>query len=69
MARSVENLDLTEVYGVLDRWRSIAAMTRQDPDAHRRMLSRVDRISSGEERGTVTADDQRVLIARRLGMQ
>ena len=69
MSRSAERLDLTEVYRVLERWRSIAAITRADPGAHRQMLRRVDRIYAGEQRGTVTADDQRAMIARRLGQQ
>jgi hypothetical protein len=67
MSRSAESLDLTEVFAVLDRWRAIAAMTRDDPGAHRRMLRRVDRILAGEHRGTVTADQQRAMIAERLG--
>lgn len=67
MSRSVDSLDLTEVYRVLGRWRSIAAMTRHDPDAHRRMLRRAEGILADDQRGTVTADDQRAMIARRLG--
>jgi hypothetical protein len=67
MSRSAESLDLTEVYGVLERWRGIAALTRADPDAHRRMLARARRVLSGQERGTVSADQMRETIARRLG--
>lgn len=69
MARAAEDLDLTDVYRVLDRWRTVAAMTRQDPAAHHRMLDRADRVLAGTARGTVTADDQRAMIARRLGQQ
>ena len=69
MSRSAENLDLTEVYEVLQRWREIATMTQDDPAAHRRMLRRADRILSGEQRGTITADQQRAMIAERLGRQ
>lgn len=67
MSRSAESLDLSEVYGVLDRWRAIAAMTTADPGAHQRMLRRVDRILAGEQHGTITAEQQRAMIARRLG--
>lgn len=67
MSRSAERLDLAEVYAVLDRWRGIAALSRADPEAHRRMLRRADRIMAGDERGTVTADDMREMLARRLG--
>jgi hypothetical protein len=67
MARSAESLDLTDVYRVLQRWRSIAEMTRADPGAHRRMLRRADQILAGEPAGGITADDQRAMIARRLG--
>ena len=69
MSRSAESLDLTEVYRVLERWRSIAAITRADPHAHRRMLDRADQVLAGFQRGTVTAEDQRAMIARRLGPQ
>lgn len=69
MAGAAEDLDLSEVYRVLERWRTIAAMTRHDAVAHRRMLDRADRVLAGAERGTVTADDQRTMIARRLGQQ
>jgi hypothetical protein len=69
MSRSAESLDLTEVYEVLRRWRDIAAITRADPGAHRRMLRRADEILAGAEPGTVTADQQRAMIARRLGRQ
>lgn len=67
MSRSAESLDLTEVYRVLNRWRSIATMTRHDPEAHRRMLRRAESTLTGEQHGTVTAADQRAMIARRLG--
>jgi hypothetical protein len=67
MARSAESLDLAEVYAVLQRWRAIAAMTRADPQAHRQMLRRADRVLAGEQRGSITADQQRAMIARRLG--
>ena len=66
MSRAAESLDLTEVYRVLERWRSIAEMTRADPEAHRRMLSRAGQVLAGERRGDITADDQRAMIARRL---
>jgi hypothetical protein len=69
MSRSAERLDLTEVYEVLQRWRDVAAMTLADPAAHRRMLRRVDEILAGGEPGTVTADQQRAMIARRLRRQ
>lgn len=67
MSRSAESLDLAEVYTVLDRWRGIAALTQADPEAHRRMLRRADRVLAGQERGTVTADDLREILAQRLG--
>jgi hypothetical protein len=66
MSRSAEALDLTEVYRVLDRWRGIAAMTQADPEAHRRMLHRAQRILAGHDQGTVTADQLRAKITRRL---
>lgn len=66
MARAAERLDLTEVYEVLERWRSIAEMTAADPEAQRRMLRRADQILAGQRRGGITADEQRAMIARRL---
>jgi hypothetical protein len=67
MTRSAEALDLSEVFAVLQRWRDIATMTQADPDEHRRMLARVDGVLAGRQRGTITADEQRMMIARRLG--
>ncbi|SDH07954.1 DUF6247 family protein [Pseudonocardia oroxyli] len=66
MARSAEALDLTEVYRILDRWRDIAAMTQADPEAHRHMLHRAQRILAGHDHGTITAAQLRAKIARRL---
>jgi hypothetical protein len=66
MARSAEALDLTEVYRVLGRWRDIAAMTQADPEAHRHMLYRAQRILAGHDHGTVTAAQLRAKIAQRL---
>lgn len=67
MSRSAETLDLTEVFETLARWRHIAELTRADPGAHRRMLQRAARILAGEERGTVSADQPREIVGRRLG--
>jgi hypothetical protein len=67
MARSAETLDLTEVFETLARWRHIAELTRADPDAHRRMLRRAARIIVGEEQGTVSAEQLREIVGRRLG--
>jgi hypothetical protein len=67
MKRSAESLDLSEVYRVLERWRGIAILTQADPEAHRRMLARAKRVLEGQDRGTVTADQMREMIARRLG--
>lgn len=67
MSRSAGSVDLAEVYVVLDRWREIAALTRADPEVHLRMLRRADRVLAGQERGTVTADELREMLARRLG--
>ncbi len=64
MSRSAESLDLTEVYTVLRRWGGIAALTQADPDAHRRMLRRADQVLTGQERGSVTADQMREMIVR-----
>lgn len=67
-ARAPEALDLAEVHTMLDRWRRIARMTQADPEAHRRMLAKAERALAGElpER-TVTIEEHRALIARRLG--
>ncbi len=67
MSRAAESLDLTEVYRALERWQLIAEMTRANPDAHRHMLRRAAQILAGEHVGSITADDQRAMIARRLG--
>lgn len=67
MSRSAELLDLTEVYATLKRWRLIARLTQADPEAHRRMLLRAARSSTGVlPQPTVTADQLRTLIAHRL---
>lgn len=67
MSRSAERLDLTEVYTVLQRWRAIAALTQADPQAHRRMLHRAELIRTGQDRGTITANDLREMLAHRPG--
>jgi hypothetical protein len=64
MSRSAESLDLAEVYTVLERWRGDRGA---DPRVHRRMLHRAERVLAGQERGMVTADDMRQMLARRLG--
>jgi hypothetical protein len=46
---------------------AIAELTRADPDAHRRMLRRAARILVGEEQGTVSAEQLREIVGRRLG--
>lgn len=67
MSRAAELLDLAEVYTVLERWRAIAALTQADPQAHRRMLQRAELVLTGQDRGTITADDMREMLAHRLG--
>lgn len=52
---------------MLERWRAIAALTQADPQAHRRMLQRAELILTGQNRGTITADDMRKMLAHRLG--
>jgi hypothetical protein len=59
--------DLAEVYATLERWRRIAALTRADPEAHRRMLQLAARRLAGEETPMVAADEVRARIAQRLG--
>ena len=67
-ARATEALDLTEVHTMLDRWRRIARMTQADPEVHRRMLAKAERALAGElPEPTVTIEEHRALIARRLG--
>jgi hypothetical protein len=67
MSRSAETLDLTEVYATLERWRRIGALTRADPEAHRRMLQLAARSLAGEETPMVAADEVRARVAQRLG--
>lgn len=67
-ARATEALDLSEVLTMLDRWRRIARMTQSDPEAHRRMLAKAERALAGHRpEATVTIEEHRALIARRLG--
>jgi hypothetical protein len=68
LARATEALDLSEVHAVLDCWRRIARMTQANPEAHRRMLAKAERALAGElPEPTVTIEEHRALIARRLG--
>jgi hypothetical protein len=53
MADAAESLDLSGVLAMLERWRRVAWSTRDDPEAHRRMLDIADRLSAGEEIATV----------------
>lgn len=38
---------------MLERWWQVAWSTRDDPDAHRRMLEKADRLSAGENVASV----------------
>lgn len=53
MADAAESLDLSGVLEMLERWRRVAWSTRDDPQAHRRMLENADRLSTGEDVATV----------------
>lgn len=52
MADAAESLDLSDVLAMLGRWRRVAWSTRDDPDAHRRMLDNADRLIAGENIAT-----------------
>jgi hypothetical protein len=49
MADAAESLDLSGVMSMLRRWQRVARSTQDDPDAHRRMLARADRLGAGGE--------------------
>ena len=53
MADAAESLDLSGVLTMLERWRRVAWSTRDDPEAHRRMLDNAGRLSAGEDLATV----------------
>jgi hypothetical protein len=53
MADAAESLDLSGVLAMLERWRRVAWSTRDDPEAHRRMLDNAGRLSAGESLATV----------------
>jgi hypothetical protein len=53
MADAAESLDLSGLLAMLERWRRVAWSTRDDPEAHRRMLDNADRLSAGESLATV----------------
>jgi hypothetical protein len=53
MADAAESLDLSGVLAMLERWRRVAWSTRDDPEAHRRMLDNAGRLSAGENLATV----------------
>ena len=57
MSRSAESLDLAEVYSVLDRWRGIAALTQADPESHRRILRRADRVLAVRPRSSTLSSN------------
>jgi Family of unknown function (DUF6247) len=48
MREAMESLDLTPVLEMLERWRLVALLS-QDPDRHRRMLDRAERLQRGED--------------------
>ena len=53
MADAAESLDLSGVLAMLERWRRVAWSSRDDPDAHRRMLENAARLNAGEDVTTV----------------
>jgi hypothetical protein len=63
MAEATEGRDLTPVLEMLERWRRVA-LSSQDAQAHRRMLTRADRVLEGAEVATEPWHETR----RRLGL-
>ena len=63
MADATENLDLTPVVDLLERWRRVAA-SAQDAPAHQRMLDHARRLSAGE----LLPTEPWPTTARRLGL-
>jgi hypothetical protein len=55
MADAAESLDLSGVLAVLERWRRVAWSTRDDPEAHRKMLENAARLNAGQDVPTVPA--------------
>ncbi len=53
MADAAESLDLSGVLAMLERWRRVAWSTRDNPDAHRRMLQDAARLGAGQDVATV----------------
>ena len=60
MARATRQLDLTEVFEVLEAWRRVAWVTSANgPDRHRRMLASIDeRLRTGERHPGAVPWDQ-----------
>ena len=48
MREAMETLDLTPVLEMLERWDRVASLSR-DPERHRRMLDRAERLQRGED--------------------
>jgi hypothetical protein len=64
MADAAESLDLSGVLAMLERWQRVAWSTRDDPDAHRRMLETAARLNAGEDVTTVPWEQ----VKARLGL-
>ena len=64
MADAAESLDLSGVLAMLERWQRVAWSTRDDPDAHRRMLENAARLGAGEDVTTVPWEQ----VKARLGL-
>ena len=56
MAEATETLDLAPVLEMLGRWERVARLTRQDPQAHRRMLRTAAAVNAGEDVPMVSWD-------------
>lgn len=52
LAEAAETLDLNGVLEVLRRWQRVAWSTRDDPEAHRRMLEHAVRLTAGQDIAT-----------------
>jgi hypothetical protein len=48
MGEAMETLELTPVLEMLERWNRVALLSR-DPERHRRMLDRAERLQRGED--------------------
>lgn len=66
--RVKQSQDLTDLHGLLNKWRHTAYLEMREPGGYYRMLAKAEEIMrTGQHAGAVSAEDMQELIRQRQG--